>query len=105
MSEKKQQVLKGKMKIVHLDKRFGVIALEKGFVTAEQVVDALKTQVEEDISLGTHRLIGRILLEKQVITLSQLDEVLSYMEKNLVVPLSSASSCIRLNLMYWPACQ
>ncbi len=80
---KKQQVIKGKMKIVHLDKRFGVIALEKGFVTAEQVVDALKTQVEEDISLGTHRLIGRILLEKQIITLSQLDEVLSYMEKNL----------------------
>jgi hypothetical protein len=80
---KKQQVIKGKMKIVHLDKRFGVIALEKGFVTAEQVVDALKTQVEEDLSLGTHRLIGRILLEKQVITLSQLDEVLSYMEKNL----------------------
>ena len=80
---KKQQVLKGKMKIVHLDKRFGVIAVEKGFVTAEQVVDALKTQVEEDLSLGTHRLIGRILLEKQVITLSQLDEVLSYMEKNL----------------------
>jgi hypothetical protein len=80
---KKQQVIKGKMKIVHLDKRFGVIALEKGFVTAEQVVDALKTQVEEDLSLGTHRLIGRILLEKQVLTLSQLDEVLSYMEKNL----------------------
>ena len=81
MSEKKQQALKGKMKIVHLDKRFGVIALEKGFVTADQVVYALKTQVEEDISSGTHRLIGRILLESQIITLSQLDEILRTMEK------------------------
>ncbi|MBW1702034.1 MAG: hypothetical protein JRJ11_01005 [Deltaproteobacteria bacterium] len=70
------------MKIVHLDKRFGVIALEKGFVTADQVVDALKTQVEEDLLSGTHRLIGRILLEKQIITLSQLDEALSSMEKS-----------------------
>jgi hypothetical protein len=83
MPDKKQKVLKGKMKIVHLDKRFGILALEKGFVTADQVVDALKTQVEEDISSGTHRLIGRILLEKQVITLSQLDEVLGYMEKTM----------------------
>jgi predicted transcriptional regulator len=83
MQEKKQQVLKGKMKIVHLDKRFGVIALEKGFVTADQVVDALKTQVEEDLSSGTHRLIGRILLEKQAITFSQLDEVLVTMETTL----------------------
>ena len=83
MPDKKQKVLKGKMKIVHLDKRFGIIALEKGFVTADQVVGALKTQVEEDISSGTHRLIGRILLEKQVITLSQLDEVLGYMEKTM----------------------
>jgi len=82
MPEKKEEPLRGKMKIVHLDKRFGVIALEKGFVTADQVVDALKTQVEEDLSSGTHRLIGRILLEKQIITLSQLDEVLSSMEKS-----------------------
>lgn len=88
---KKRQVIKGKMKIIHLDKRFGVIALEKGFVTAKQVVDALKTQVEEDLSLGTHRLIGRILLEKQIITLSQLDEVLSYMEKTLENDLSNTS--------------
>ena len=64
-----------------LDKRFGIIALEKGFVTADQIVGALKTQVEEDMSSGTHRLIGRILLEKQVITLSQLDEILGSMEK------------------------
>ena len=79
--EKGQQPLKGKMKIEHLDKRFGIIALEKGIVTANQVVDALKTQVEEDLSTGQHRLIGRILLEKEVITLSQLNEVLNIMEK------------------------
>ena len=91
MLEKKQKVLKGKMKIVHLDKRFGVIALEKGFVTADQIVDALKTQVEEDLSLGNHRLIGRILLEKQIITLSQLDEILRTMEKATGVSALDAS--------------
>jgi hypothetical protein len=81
MTEKNRVVLKGKMKIEHLQKRFGVIAVEKRFATADQVIDALRIQIAEDISTGKHRLIGRIFYEQNLITLSQLNEVLTAMEK------------------------
>ncbi|MEN6320446.1 MAG: hypothetical protein ABFD82_17045 [Syntrophaceae bacterium] len=71
------------METEHLEKRFGVLAVEMGLITANQVIDALRIQVTEDIEKGKHRLIGRILLEQGLITLSQIDEVLKSMGKNL----------------------
>ena len=71
------------METQHLEKRFGVLAVEKGFITADQVIEALRIQVMEDIEKGKHRLIARILLEQRLITLSQIDEVLRSMGKNL----------------------
>ena len=41
--------------------RFGMVAVEKGFVTPEQVVEALEIQVKENLSAGVHRFIGMIL--------------------------------------------
>jgi hypothetical protein len=81
MTGRKLTELRDKMKLEHLEKRFGIIAVEKGFITAEQVIEGLKIQVGEDLSIGKHRLIGRILLEQNLITLSQLDEVLDAMAK------------------------
>ena len=71
------------METQHLDRRFGVSAFEKGFVTADQVIEALRIQVMEDIEKGKHRLIGLILLEQGLITLSQIEDVLASMGKNL----------------------
>ncbi len=71
------------METVHLEKRFGVLAVEKGLITAKQVIEALSIQVMEDIEKGKHRLIGRILLEQGLMTLSQIDEVLRSLGKNL----------------------
>lgn len=71
------------METEHLEKRFGVLAVEMGLVNADQVIDALRIQVTEDVEKGKHRLIGRILLEQGLITLSQIDEVLKSMGKNL----------------------
>jgi hypothetical protein len=71
------------METQHLEKRFGVLAVEKGFITADQVIEALKIQVMEDLEKGKHRLIARILLEQGLITLSRIDEVLRSMGKNL----------------------
>ena len=67
------------MDIEHLEKRFGIAAVEKGFITSDQVIEALTIQVAEDLSIGTHRPIGKILLENKQITLPQLDEVLKSM--------------------------
>ncbi len=71
------------METDHLEKRFGVLAVEKGFINANQVIDALRIQVMEDIEKGRHRLIGRILLEQGLITLSQINEVLESIGKSL----------------------
>ena len=62
-----------------LDKRFGVTAVEKGFITKDQLFEALKTQITEEIEKNEHRLIGRILYDMEFLTLSQIDEVLDSM--------------------------
>lgn len=71
------------METEHLEKRFGVLAVERGFVTADQVIEALRIQVTEDMYRGKHRVIGRILLEQGIMTLSDIDEVLGLLEKRL----------------------
>jgi hypothetical protein len=59
------------------------LAVEKRFINANQLIEALRIQVMEDIEKGKHRLIGRILLEQGWMTLSQIDDVLASMGKNL----------------------
>ena len=60
-------------------KRFGFIAVEKGFITTEQLVEAFRIQVTEEIEKGKHTLIGAILFDLGHITLSQIQEVLDCM--------------------------
>ena len=63
-------------KIEHYEKQFGIIAIENGFITAENLIETLKIQVEEEIQNKTHRLIGEILLDKGYITPTQIQDVL-----------------------------
>jgi hypothetical protein len=63
------------------EKTFGKVALRKGFITKEQLEEALKTQSDEDSSNINHRPIGRILLNKGFITLQQVSEILKSMDK------------------------
>ncbi len=63
-------------KIEHYEKQFGIIAIEKGFITPDNLIETLKIQVEEEIDYKTHRLIGEILLDRGYITPSQIQEVL-----------------------------
>jgi hypothetical protein len=70
------------METEHLEKRFGVWAVEKGYVTPDAIIEALKIQVMEDVEKGKHRPIGVILLEQGLITTSQLIDVLEAMGKN-----------------------
>jgi hypothetical protein len=55
--------------------RFGIVAIDKGFITAEQLIEALKTQVIGAIEKKEHKLIGTILLEMGLVTREQIDEV------------------------------
>lgn len=60
----------------HLDKRFGVAAVEKGFIRIDQLMEAISLQIRENSEQGTHRLIGAILLDLGFMTAQQIDDVL-----------------------------
>lgn len=64
-------------KIKQYEKRFGVIALEKGFITADDLIKALTIQANENIKKGHHRLIGEILLGMELMSAKQIEEVVS----------------------------
>ena len=65
-----------------LDKRFGTIAVKKGFVTQEQLIQAFSIQVAENLEKGEHRLIGAILLDQGLMTIQQIDEVIGKFGNN-----------------------
>jgi hypothetical protein len=58
------------------EKRFGNISVEKGFITQQQLVEALNNQVVEETKNGKHLFIGEILLDLNYMTLEQIEEVL-----------------------------
>ena len=62
-------------KPAHYEKRFGIIAIERGFITQEDLILALTTQVREDIEHGAHRLIGELFFDLNIMDENQIDEV------------------------------
>jgi hypothetical protein len=56
--------------------RFGKVAVDMGFVTPEQLKQALVEQFDDEISDKPHRLIGTILFEHGWITIEQIDKVM-----------------------------
>ena len=70
-------------------KRFGAIAVEKGFITEDQLFQALKIQAQENLAEGKHRLLGQILLEEGLITTPQIEEVLDVINHQLVYMISA----------------
>ncbi len=66
-----------------LEKRFGAIAVEKGFITVEQLVEALTIQARENVENDEHRRLGRILLDQGLINGSQIYEIFQVLKRNL----------------------
>jgi len=62
-----------------LDKRFGAVAIDKGFITLDHLIEALKIQTLENLDGSDHRLIGQILWEKGYLETGQIKEVLKSM--------------------------
>ena len=61
------------------EKRFGTIAVEQGFVTSDQVSEALKLQLEENLEKNAHRFLGKILVDLGYLQPPQLKQVLDLM--------------------------
>ena len=68
---------KGFEQIETYEERFGNIAIAKGFITPEELLGALRIQVQEETEKKQHRLIGQILLEQGVISGEQIQQVLA----------------------------
>ena len=64
------------MALEELDQRFGSIAVKKGFITSEQLIEAISIQVAENIKDNKHRIIGTILRDMGLLTIEQINEVL-----------------------------
>ena len=60
----------------HGKRRFGVVAVQHGFITPDQLIDALKVQVEGNLGGEAHRLVGEILQKQGTMTYSQIGQVL-----------------------------
>ena len=59
--------------------RFGVVAVGKEYITLDQLSEAMKVQIEEDLGKKEHRPIGEILLSVGYMNPPQLNEVLTEM--------------------------
>ncbi|MFC1822713.1 hypothetical protein ACFL9T_08400 [Thermodesulfobacteriota bacterium] len=62
-------------------KHFGAVAINEGFVTIDQFIEAMRIQVKEDMEKAEHRLIGEILSELGLMTASQIKDVLVSLDR------------------------
>ncbi len=67
--------------LAHNKKRFGLIAIEKGFISDDELITALMLQVKKEIKEGRHSMIGEILLDMGVMSGKQVEEVLAEMSR------------------------
>ncbi len=61
-------------------KRFGTIAIEKEFITKDQLYSAIVKQVADDLEGKERRRIGSILYSLGHINSRQIDEIVNFME-------------------------
>ncbi len=57
-------------------KRFGQIAVEREYITTDQLKKALSEQVDDDLAKRPHRYLGTILAEKNWMTGEQVGAIL-----------------------------
>jgi transcriptional regulator with XRE-family HTH domain len=74
--EKAEEAIKEKKVLIELVARFGHIAVEKGYIELHDLIEALVTQVNENITQKNHHLIGEILVDQGKMTTSQVKDIL-----------------------------
>ncbi len=62
--------------------RFGMVVIDMGFATIDQVLEALSEQVMDNFNNQHHRRLGEILLEKGWITSEQMEKVLEIISEH-----------------------
>ncbi len=70
-----------KLGIAYPQRRFGVIAIEKGFITVDQLWEALTRQKGQSSGNADRRHIGMILMDMGYLVVGQINEVLEAMKQ------------------------
>ena len=79
MRKRRDEIERLNIGIEYPQRRFGVVAMEKGFISADQLWEALVRQKAQDSGLAERRHIGMILKDLGYLSFSQLSEVLQAM--------------------------
>jgi len=58
-------------------RRFGTIAMSKGFITLEQFTEAIEIQAKEELTDSKHRRIGEILVDIGFMNSTQVNAVMN----------------------------
>jgi len=69
-------------------KRFGTIAVDKGYINKDQLIMALEIQAKENVMEDKHRLLGQIFVEEGLLTNDQVDEILETMNQRIMYMMS-----------------
>ena len=67
--------------------RFGTEAVNKGFITMDQLIKAMRIQLREDLGKSDRRFIGEVLVEMGLMNISQVDELLEIKSERKRKPL------------------
>ena len=96
MNENKEKPLKRAMNTDLPQRRFGFIAIEKGFIKVDQLYEALIKQRAQETGKTERRLLGMILKDMGYLSISQINEILQILqheaESKKNTPMSSKSS-------------
>jgi hypothetical protein len=76
----KQKSLNRRKGIDLPQRRFGLIAIEKGFIKADQLYEALMRQRAQETGGAERRPLGMILKDLGYLSVSQIDEILQTLE-------------------------
>jgi hypothetical protein len=63
------------IKIERYEELFGLIAIEKGFITKDELSKAQALHVQEEFESGAHRHLREILFYKGTMSANQIEEV------------------------------
>ena len=80
MKKDKENSMRGRKGIGLPERRFGFIAIEKGFIKADQLYEALLRQRAQETGGAERRPLGMILKDLGYLSVSQINEVIQTLE-------------------------
>jgi hypothetical protein len=83
VKREKEEKMRLAIGIEYPERRFGVVAMEKGFINADQLWEALVTQKAQVTGDAERRHVGMILKDLGWLSVSQINQVLQTMKAEM----------------------